>query len=1045
MGWMVRTSVRQAVAVLLAVALLAGIGVLALRDTSIDLLPEFGLPKIHVQTDGVGLSTDEVEQFLTVPQEMSINGVPWVDTIASRSVSGLSSIDLTFKPGTDIWEARQMVTERIVQTIMPVDLGLPPVMIQPMSSQSRAKMVGVSSQKLAQTELSALARWRIRPRLLAVPGVANVTVWGEADPELLVLVDPARMAARGITIDQMINTAGDAVWVSPLTFLPASSPGADGIIDTPNQRITVQHILPVTTPEALAAIPVEDAPGTLIGDVATVVSGHTILRGDASVGDAPGLVLVVEKLPGVSAVDLDREVDAALEDLAPGLAGVTVDADLYSPGKAVARSARTVGLALLVGFVLLVSWLGVASRSWRVALIGAVSVALSLLAVAVVLQLRGATWNVMLLAGLLVGLAAIVDDAVVGVLAVKERVEAGDTADSTRSARVVADAALEVFRPLGFAFAITLLAMIPLLFITGVTGALVKSALTSYALAVVASMLVSVIVTPSLAYLLLSSATATGDPGPIARSVERAVDVSAPAFIGRPARWVYGLAVVLTAIGIAGLALSKPGPLVPPLRDGNVLVRWQATPGTSLPEMNRVTTAAARRLREIHGVVSVSSNVGQALSGDRVVAVDSAETWIALDPKVDYEQTVASVRDALKGFPGIGHEVMTYPEQSIRSAHEEAPAALTVRLYGSDLDLLHSEGRRLRDSLAKIEGVVDPKVQARPLQPAITIQPVAEAAAKAGLKPGDIRRQMAVQLIGLTTGAYYRNQEIYDIAVWSKPETRQNVDDVRNLMLDTPQGKRVPVRAVANVSVQPSEVKVTRDRASRYVDITAGVEGGVRSVVKKVEGQLVTDKLPLGYSATVFSPLLQQRNEAVRVLLLALAAIAAAYLLLHAAFDSWSRALLVLMTAPLAAVGGVVAALIWAPSMSLGARIGLIAVVTLALRNGVLLVRRIQSLEKADDGLSGAEPVERGVREAAFPVIVTAVGLVLMIAPFTALGDSAGIEILRPLAVVVLGGLVTSTFVTLLLLPTLYVWVSGSGDAEEVRTTQDPATQGGTV
>jgi len=332
--WLVGSSIRVAVAVLVAAVAIIALGAYQLRNASVDTLPEFGLPQVQVQTEALGLSAAEVEQLITVPLEDEFNGLPFLATLRSQSLPNLSNIELTFNAGTDVFRARQFVTERVAQGPSIVNVGTPPVMIEPLSSTSRVMMVGLSSTTLSPIEVSTLARWRVRPRLLAVPGVANVTIWGQRDQQLQVLVDPARLVKSGVTLDQIINTTGDAMWTSPLSFVEASAPGADGFIDTPNQRISLQHILPISTPADLAKVPIEDTTGKPItlGQVTTVIEDHPALRGDAVLpGGGPGFLLVVEKLPGANTLEVSRGVQEAMESLEPGLAGVTVDTSVFQP------------------------------------------------------------------------------------------------------------------------------------------------------------------------------------------------------------------------------------------------------------------------------------------------------------------------------------------------------------------------------------------------------------------------------------------------------------------------------------------------------------------------------------------------------------------------------------------------------------------------------------------------------------------------------------------------------------------------------------------
>jgi Cu/Ag efflux pump CusA len=1024
-----------AAAVLAATVVLVAVGVAQLRHAPVDTLPEFMPPAVQVQTEALGLSANEVEQLITVPLEDEFNGLAYLDHIRSRSVSGLSAIELIFRPGTDIYQARQLVTERVAQGPSVVNVGTPPVIIQPLSSTGRVMMIGLSSTSKSLIDVSTLARWRVRPRLMAVPGVANVTIWGQRDKQLQVLVDPARMTSSGITLSQVINTAGDAMWTSPLTFVEASTPGADGFIDMPNQRLSIQHILPITTPRDLASVPVEDTGdrSVKLGDVTTIVEDHPPLRGDAVLKDGPGLLLVIQKFPGADTLSVTRGAQAAMDSLLPGLSGVTVDTTVFQPATFMQTALHNLGREALAGLLLLVLWLGLASRSWRVALIGLVAVALSLIGAAYVLSLRGTAVNMVTLAGLAVALGVIVDDAAVGAVTLRRRiVEPPAPGDERPRATLVADAYTETRRPLWYALLVIVLAAVPLLALHGLGGSLARPLVVSYLLAALASTVVALVVTPALAYLLLSPARR--DPAPHASGARpegrfaRAGKRGLRAFLRRPIV-AYLAVVILAVLGLGILPRLGSGSLFPPLRDRNLLVEWQAMPGTSLPEMERITASADARLRTVAGVSDVATNVGQALMGDQIVDVDSAETWLRVTPKADYTATVAAIQRTIDGYPGLRHTLTTYPAQALATAPANTGKAVNVRLYGTDQETLYAQAQQIRRSLSAVPGVVNMVVEAPGEEPAIQVNVNAVAAGRYGLKPGDIRRDTAVLIAGIAVGSYYQQQQIFDVTVWSQPALRQNLTDIQNLLLDTPDGTHVRLRDVATVSVERAPTEIDHDQTSRYVDVTADVSGDLDTVLRRVNERLPSVALPLGYHAEVDSSLRLRRDDDTRMLLWVLAAAAGVFLLLQAAFRSWGRALLLVVSLPLALAGGVLGAMVASRFLTVGALLGFITVLGVAVRNGTVLIRRLQSLERGDGQaltnggghLTGIDLVVRATRQTCYPVLVSAVALALALAPFALRANVAGEEILRPLALVVLGGLVSSTMVTLFVLPALYL------------------------
>ena len=519
-GWSLKS---PGVVVVVAVALLV-FGAIQLRDMPVDVLPEFAPPTVEVQTEALGLSVAEVEQLITVPLEQDLlNGVAWLDTIRSESTPGLSRVELIFEPGTDLLRARQVVQERLTEAHALPQVSKPPQMLQPLSSTSRVMMIGLSSKQFSPIELSVLARWTIRPRLMGVPGVANVAIWGQRERQLQVQAVPERLREHGVSLNQVVETTGNALWVSPLTFLEASTPGTGGFIDTPNQRLGIRHVLPIVTPDDLAKVTIDEAKpeggrALRLGDVAKVVEDHQPLIGDAVLGEGPGLLLVIEKFPDANTVEVTHGVDEALEALAPGLSGVQIDASLFRPANFIETAVGNLTIAMLLGALVLLLVFGVFLFEWRSALLSVASILLSVLAALTVLWLREATLNAIVLTGLVMALGALVDDAIVDVenIARRLRRHRRDSGDAS-TAKVVFDASLEVRSPIAYATLIMLVAVLPVFFMRGLTGAFLPPMALSYMLAVLASMLVALTVTPVLSLLLLSRAPLERREPPLAR------------------------------------------------------------------------------------------------------------------------------------------------------------------------------------------------------------------------------------------------------------------------------------------------------------------------------------------------------------------------------------------------------------------------------------------------------------------------------------------------------------------------------------------------
>lgn len=1018
------------VVAVLTVALIAA-GVWQLSKARVDALPEFTPTTVQVQTEALGLSAPEVEQLITVPLEQDLlAGVPWLDTMRSESIPGLSSIELIFDPGTDLLRARQVVQERLTQAAGLPNVSSTPQMLQPIASTSRVLMVRLSSSTVSQIELSVLARWTVRPALLGVPGVANVSIWGQRERQLQVQVDPDLLAKERLSLLDIIETTGNALWASPLTFLEANTPGTGGFVDTANQRLSVQHLQPITTAADLAEVPIDGAGGKSLqlGDVARVVEDHQPLIGDAVFTDGdPGLLLVVEKFPSTNTVNVTRAVESKLEALRPGLGGIQVDASIYRPATYVERSARGLSRSFLLGLLLMVLAIGVFSFSWRAVVISVTAAVTSLLAAWLVLYLRDTSLNTMMVVGLVMALAVVIDDAVSGTALVISRLR-GERMNGTSPPSMstsILEATLQLRGPVAFAVLIALIAIVPLLFIRGASASFIPSILGSYALAVVASTGVALIVTPALGVLLLRSARFDRE-APVAAWLRRGYDRLLVAVLGAK-RWTYaGTALVVLAAVVAMPFLSRS--MLPSFRDGTVLVDLRAAAGTSLPEMDRITSRVGQELASLAGVSDVGAHVGRAITSDQVVGVDSAQLWVSVDPSADYDATVASIRAVAAGYPGIERTVQTYTDARVAAAYPATEAPLVVRLFGQDLDLLRDKASEVMAAMSRVEGIDSPRMQLEPTEPSINVSVDLQKAERYGIVPGDVRRAAATLLSGIGVGSLFEQQKVFDVVVWGTPNTRNSLSSVRNLLIDAPGGKQVPLDRVADVGIAATPVVIRHQDNSRSIDVTADVAGrDVGAVTDDVRAALSGIAFPLEYHAEVISDYADRRAADLRAVAVAAAAAIVILLLLQAAFASWRLAAVSFLVSPLALSGGVLAIALTGGVVSLGSIVGLAAVFGIAVRMGVTLIRLFQQLEQ-DEGLEfGPALVQRGTHDRVVAIVTSTVATALALLPLVLVPGRPGEEIVQPMAVVILGGIITSALLNLLVIPNLYLRFGGTG------------------
>ena len=1030
MRWIVASSLRFRY---LAVAIAAGMvffGTLSLRGSPVDVFPEFAPPRVEIQTACLGLTAEEVEALVTVPLEEALNGVDGLDVMRSKSVPQLSSVVLLFDPSTDLLEARQLVQERVA-TVTPTlpSWATPPVLIQPLSATSRVMKIGISSDELSLMEMSVLARYKIRTRLMRVHGVANVAIWGQRHQQLQVRVDPERMRQHGVSLNQVMRVTADSMDAGLLQYTNGALVGTGGFVETSGQRLSIQHVLPIVTPEELGQVSIEEGAkeSLRLTDVADVVEDHQPLIGDAVINDGPGLMLIVEKLPWGNTFEVTKGVEDAIDSLRPGLPGMQIDTTIFRPATFIEKALSNLANALFLGCLLVVLVIGAFLFTWRTALISLVAIPLSLVAAGLVLYWRGTTINTMVLAGLVIAVGVVVDDAIIDVENIMRRLRQhrhsqADGAQSFRStASVILHASLEVRGPIVYATLIIVAAAGPIFFLDGLTGSFFRPLALSYTLAVFASMLVALTVTPALSLILLAKAPLrSAQEPPLVRWLQRRYVAVLTRIVTRPRR-AYATVGVVALAGLVVLPTLGQS-MLPSFKERDFLMHWVTQPGTSHPEMVRISTRASDELRDIPGVRNFGAHIGQATNADEVVGINFGENWISVDPDADYEETLASIQGVVDGYPGLYRDVQTYLKERIREVLTGSGNAIVIRLFGPDLDVLRAEAEEVLAAIQKVDGLVEENIALQVDVPQIEVEVDLVAARKYGIKPGDVRRAAATLMAGEEVNDVFRQGKAFDVRVWSTPETRHSVDSIRILPLDLPDGGHVALGEVADVRVAATPNVIEREGGSRRIDIHANFRGDdLGRIVGDVESRLQDLAYPEGYHAELLGEFTERQSAQQRLLVLSGAAVVAILILLQLSFGSWRLAALSLLTLPMALVGGVLAATLGGGVISLGSLVGFITVMGIAARNGILMIAHCQHLERFEGETFGADTVLRGAKERLAPILMTTLATALAIVPLVVLGDIPGHEIEHPMAVVILGGLFTSTLLNLFVVPSLYL------------------------
>jgi CzcA family heavy metal efflux pump len=1041
----VKLSLRFRWIVLFLAAATLALGFLQIPNTKVDVFPEFAPPEVEIQTIAVGNSTEEVEQLITVPIEDQLVGIEGLADLRSKSVAQLSSIRLIFERGADEMKARQLVQERLAQITPTLPTwASPPFMMPALSATSRILKIGLTSDTISPTDLSEIAYWKIRARLLRVPGVAQVAIYGERIPQRHIQVDPKKLAEHNVTLRQVMDAGADAVEAGLMQYTDGAVVGTGGFIEEGGQRFNIRHVQPIVDPEQIGKIPVVERDGKVIrmADLGQVVIDPGPLIGDGVVDDGFGLLLIVQKYRGANTVEVTRGVEEAMHEMQPGLPGIAVDTTIFRPTTFIEQSLDNLRIAMLLGIGLVALIIIAFLFEWRTAFISLIAIPLSLVAAVLILDAGGVTVNVMVLAGLVVAIGVVVDDAIIDVENVVRRLRQARAEGSTASTfSIVLNASVEVRSAITYATVINVIAVVPVLFLAGLSGSFFRPLVLSYALAVLVSMVVALTVTPALCLLLLSRGN-LGKESPLTRVLKRAYGAILAPLIRKPLP-----AMALTLALLVGGVLAVPtlgSQLLPNFKERDFLMHWLTEPSTSVTEETRVSVLACRDLKEIEGVRNCGSHIGQAYLADEIYGVYFGENWISVSPEVDYDKTLDEVHRVVESYPGLYRDVQTYLRERIKEVLTGSSESIVVRISGPDLAELQTLAKDIEHRIGDISGIDDAHASLQTDVPHIEVETDLAKARAVGLTPGEIRRQTSALIASEEVSDIFARGRAYDVHVTVIPSARDSVTDVENMQLDTPSGRKVMLKDVATVQIGPTPNAILREKQSRYIDVGANVEGRpLNQVVDDVEQRMEGFTFPLGYHADVIGESTELDAAEDTLLAFGIAAGVATLLLLHVAFGSFRPALLTFVLLPMALVGGAIAVWMSGRILSLGSLVGFLAVFGIAARNGILMISHFERLEREEGVKFGPGLVIQGAKERLAPIMMTALATGLALVPLVVAGSIPGHEIEHPMAIVIVGGLVTATLVNLFVLPSLYLAFGKSRrEKAEIAAAEAPATAG---
>jgi CzcA family heavy metal efflux pump len=981
----------------------------------LDVFPEFVPSQVDVQTEAPGFAPQQVEELVTRQVENAVNGSAGIATMRSESIPGLSVVTITFADGIDVHVARQGISERLSElgSALPAGVGSPKLSPLVSSTMDLLK-IGLVSDKVDPYTLRDAATWTIRPRLLAVPGVAHVIVFGGAVRQIQITPDMRKLSSFGMTFAEVADAARAAL---PLR-------GA-GLVDTAAQRILLESPTPEPNAAAVgqAVIAVRNNNPILLRDVADVKVAPAVRFGDSLIMGKPGVLLSLASQYGANTLDTTLEVEKALAGLDPALKkqGIQMYTSLHRPATFIERALQNLKESLLIAAVLILAVLYVFLRNARAAFIAFLAIPLSLLAAVAVLRHMGLTLNTMTLGGFAVALGVLVDDAIIGIENIMRRLRENALSSTPRPRlEVIREASLEVRGPVIYATVVVIAVFLPELFTTSVQGHFVGPLALAFIFAVVASLIVALTATPALCALLLRQPDKHLDPRWLVRL--KSWQSSAVQGVFGHLKVAIGVLIVLVIAAAAALPFLG-GTFMPDFREGHFVMQVSSSiPGTSLDEMLQVGRRISREVLALPYVQSIEQQVGRAELSEDTWGPHRSELHVELKPDAQVDQSVAQeeLRGILAHYPGIQSEVVTFLGDRISESLSGETAQVAIKIFGDDLDALDKTAAKVTAALGKIKGIVDLQFKRQSGTPTIAIHLLPQALAAMGLKVQDVLDTIEAAYAGTTVGQAFQGTRTVDVVALLPDEARHQPTRVQNLMITSPLGP-VPLSQVANVEVTTDRYSIQHDAGQRVVVVSFNVSGAsLQDVVTQARQTIYQSvALPSGVFLEFTGAAeaeLKTRNELMLYSGIALGLIVMVlFISFHWRANSW----LVLANLPFSLIGSVLAIWVTGLGISLGTVVGLVTVFGISARNAILQLAHYEHLVEVEGCAWTAELVIRGANERLVPILMTAAVTALGLAPLAAGLSRPGQEIEGPMAVTVLGGLLSSTLLNLLLLPAL--------------------------
>ena len=1059
----IRFSLRYSSLVLIAAVMLLGYAGNRLPQMSVDVFPELNAPTVTIMAEAGGLAADEVEQYVTFPIETAVNGMSGVRRVRSSSAIGLGIIWIDLNWGADLIDARQLVSERLVAARENLPDGVEPFITPITSIAGEIMLISLSSPdgSVDPMQLRSFGEFELRNKILAVPGVSQVVAIGGDMPEYQVNVDQERLRLYDLTISDVVQAADGA----------HSTASGGYLVNVNSFEIPIRQQSRVSAPEDIANTIVkfhEGAPVT-IGQVADVALGPAIKRGTASEGGDTAVILSIQKSPGTNTLALTAELDDLFDQIEPTLAkGIVLNRDVVRQShfidRAVDNVTKVLGEAVLIVLAVLVLFL----LNLRTTLITLTAIPLSLAVGLLMMDAMDLGLNVMTLGGLTVAIGVLVDDAIIDVENVFRRLRQNRALDASQrrsTTDVIFDASNEIRPAMVFATIIIVMVFVPLLFLQGLEGRFFQPLALTYMISIVASLVVALTVVPAMCRLLLKGRlTGRGEhqEGFLVRGLKRVYEPALRASI-RLRAWVLGAAGILT-VGALLLASTFGSSFLPSFNEGTYTVFLLAPPGTSIVESDRLATEVENQLIQVEGVRSVSRRTGRAERDEHAEPVSNSELEVTLEDGADRHVVRDEIDQILAAVPGITTTVGQPIEHRLSHVLSGTPAAIAINVFGEDLSRLRAVAKEIEAELQALPGARDVNANREVMITSLPIRYRHAELAAAGLSPADAAEQVREAIYGEVVDTVNQGVRQYDLVVRLAPDERESVQQVRDLLLRGRGGATVRLSDVADIGPERSSNLITRENAQRKAVISLNVAEGANLGDLVAQVQERVDPIVQGAGMTVsYGGQFEAQQSASRTILIAGIAIALImFMLLQISTGSMRAAALVMLNMPLALIGGIVAIFVTAgdgvalnalalagfggpyvpPIVSIASLVGFITLFGIAVRNGILLINHYNHLMDTE-GVPLGEAIVQGSMERLVPILMTAISAVLGLLPLALAAGQPGSELLAPLAIVTLGGLLTSTALNLIVVPAGYSLVFGhrpdrhaktSSPSPEVRT-----------